>query len=136
MANDLLKITTPRGAVKQVRNSTGEVSCKIEWAPGFGRDWAQRLTGAQAMFDQEVLRRTDPYVPLDTGMLKNTALLASDIGGGELVWSTPYAAAQYYNTASSRPYDALRGGHWAERMKADHLPQLQDFARKAVQMSK
>ena len=136
MANDLLKITTPKGTVKQVQGKGGKVSCKIEWASGFGPDWTQKLTGAQAMFDQEVLRRTDPYVSLDTGMLKNTALLASDIGGGQLVWSTPYAAAQYYNTADSRPYDALRGGHWAARMKADNLPQLQDFARKAVRMIK
>lgn len=112
--------------------SRNGVTASIQWSSGFGPAWSARFQRVQTMFDQEVLRRTEPYVPLDSGVLKDSPLLASAIGQGLLVWSTPYAAAQYYNTAGSRSYDPLRGGHWAERMKADNLASLEAFVRKAV----
>ncbi|MGM9594169.1 MAG: minor capsid protein [Candidatus Onthomonas sp.] len=108
------------------------VTATVHWDPGMGAAWTARFQAAQAMLDEEILRRTDPYVPLDSGVLKSSAALASDIGGGELVWATPYAAAQYYNTAQTRAYDPLRGGMWFERMKADNMAALEAFARGAV----
>lgn len=108
------------------------VTASVHWNPGFGSAWSARFQAAQAMLDEEILRRTEPYVPVDSGVLKSSAPLASDIGGGELVWATPYAAAQYYNTAQTRAYDPLRGGMWFERMKADNLASLEAFARRAV----
>lgn len=131
MANKLLEIKTPRGVISQVRGKNG-VTIKMDWAPGFGPDWTKHLQGVQAMFDQEVLRVTEPYVPMDTGLLRRSAQMASNIGGGELDWSTPYAAVQYYGTSDSRSYSPLAGGHWGERMKADKLPQLEKFVKGAV----
>lgn len=121
-------IKTPRGAVLQGKNGTIE----LEWNKDFAPKWTNKFQKAQAMFDEEVLRLTEPYVPYDTHALARSALIASDIGGGRLVWATPYAAAQYYKTADSRPYSPIAGGHWGERMKSDNLAHLADFARKAV----
>ncbi len=131
MANPLLTVHTPRGAVSQIQGENG-IELKIEWNPGFGPDWTKHLQTVQARFDNEVLRITTPYVPMDTGLLYKSAELASNIGDGELIWSTPYAAAQYYGTGDSRPYSSLSGGHWGDRMKADNLSHLARFARKMV----
>ena len=80
----------------------------------------RNLNAAQQFVDSEVLRYSDPYIPFQTGMLKESGTLGTEIGSGEVNWIAPYAAAQYYDTADSRPYDDQRGGHWFERMKADH----------------
>ena len=128
MADRKVIISTPRGTVVQNRNNKIE----LNWNTNFSSEWTNTFQKAQAMFDEEVLRITEPYVPFDTHSLARSALIASDIGGGELVWATPYATAQYYDTADTRPYSPLAGGHWGERMKADHLAHLAVFARKAV----
>lgn len=138
--NDRLIIKTPRGSILERAYTKGQlkgrVYMRIEWDPGFGPDWTDHLQGVQAKFDTEVLRVTQPYVPYDTHMLQRSADLASDIGGGELDWATPYAVDQYYNTAESRPYSSLAGAHWGDRMKADQLPHLENFARKEASEKK
>lgn len=132
MSNKLLKIDTPRGTVYQKKTKSGKVRVEMDWRDGFGPDWTNGLNKAQAMFDQEVLRVIEPYVPRDTFMLRRSAVMASNIGGGEIVHATPYAAAQYYNTSDSRTYSSKAGSHWGERMKADNLTHLANFARGAV----
>lgn len=137
MANKLLNIHTPRGVVRQVRGKTGGVELKLEWNPRFGPGWTAHLQGVQAQFDKRVLALTDPYVPLDTGLLKNTASMASSVGDGELIWAAPYAAAQYYRSGSAGSITGpLRGPRWGERMKADHEPELEEYARKLVKSKK
>ena len=123
-----IKIETPGDLVSRKDG----VTARLHWDPGFGARWSARYQLAQTLLDQEVLRRTEPYVPLDSGLLKDSRLLASAIGEGLLVYATPYAAAQYYKTADTRTYDPLRGGHWFERMKADNREALAAFVRKAV----
>lgn len=132
MENKLLTIKTPKGDIYQQQGKSGKISIQIRWNPGFGPEWTKALNTVQAMFDTEVLRTTDPYVPIDTGMLRRSAQLTSDIGGGELVWATPYAAAQYYGTADPRPYSSLAGAHWGERSKADNLSHYAAFVKGAV----
>ena len=63
-------------------------------------------------------------------MLDKSGILGTQIGSGEVNWIAPYAAAQYYNTADSRSYDAQRGGRWFERMKADHRDEILRGAKK------
>lgn len=122
--NDKLLVSTPRGQIIERRytkgKNKGKLYARIEWTPGFGPKRTADLQGAQAFVDSEVLRYSDPYIPFRTGMLKASGKLGTEIGSGEVVWVAPYAAAQYYDTADSRPYDDQRGGHWFERMKADH----------------
>lgn len=52
---------------------------------------------AQTFVDSEVIRYCDPKVPFETGMLKDSALAASVIGQGTIVYDTPYARRMYYN---------------------------------------
>lgn len=132
MPNNSIIIETPRAVMISTSANGASIQTRIEWKPGFGREWTSHLQQVQGMFDMEVLRRTEPYVPFDTGMLAHSPIMASDIGGGLLVWNTPYAAHQYHQTSDSRLYDPLRGAHWGERMKADNLEALAQFVRRAV----
>lgn len=126
MSNKNIHIETPRGAVCQ--NTCGKA--RLTWNQGFGSMWTGRFNRAQQFVDSEVLRLSSPYVPFRTGMLDKSGTLGTQIGSGEVNWIAPYAAAQYYNTADSRSYDAQRGGHWFERMKADHRDEIVRGAKK------
>ena len=50
----------------------------------------------QKFIDSEVIRLCDPKVPFATGVLKHSAITASVIGQGIVVYSTPYARYLYY----------------------------------------
>ena len=74
----------------------------------------------QKHIDSETLRYSDPYVPINTGLLRQSGTDYTDIGSGEVVYNTLYARPQYYKTSESRPYSPLAGAKWFERMKIDH----------------
>lgn len=109
-------IKTPRGTIIQ----TGNASCKLVWNPGFGPQTSARYSRAQMFLDSEVLRLSTPYIPIKTSMLIKSGILGTVVGSGTVQWIAPYAKPQYYNTADTRSYDPKRGGHWFNRMKADH----------------
>lgn len=83
----------------------------------------------------EVKRLSDPYVPMQQGMLKNQATIASD--GSQLIYTQPYAHYQYYGKvmAGKAPkeytgddltyHGANRGPQWDKRMLADKSKQLE-----------
>ncbi|MEI3577921.1 MAG: minor capsid protein [Acutalibacteraceae bacterium] len=85
----------------------------------------------QKALDSEVLRRSDPYVPMRTGALKKSGIIGTKIGSGLVQYVAPYAKKQYYNNAgrgrqgmakkNAHNYKCLRGKLWFERMKTDHL---------------
>jgi hypothetical protein len=92
------------------------VSYRIEW------DNMQRILSRRGLEDNgrvqffvsnEVAKRSDKYVPLRSGMLKNTVQIKPKV----VTYVQPYAARQYYRTATTRSYDPLRGAYWFERMK-------------------
>lgn len=62
----------------------------------------------QAFFTSEIRRYADPYVPMDTGMLKNTAITNPT----QIIYVQPYAAKQYYSHKST----IGRGRDWINRM--------------------
>lgn len=104
----------------------------------------------QQFIDSEVIRLCDPKVPFRTGVLKHSAITASAIGQGLVVYATPYARYLYYGEVygpnipryeagelagfwsppgqkkhpTGRPltYSGApeRGAFWFERMKAEH----------------
>lgn len=80
---------------------------------------ARRLdkTG-QKQLASEVKRLCDPYVPMVTGTLKNTAQVLSD----GVLYPQPYAARQYYTNGGSS--DGHRGRAWDKRMLADRSGEL------------
>ena len=84
----------------------------------------------QKYLASEVKRLSDPYVPMQQGMLKNNAQIASD--GSSIVYNQPYAHYQYYGkvmagrapkkyTGDDLTYNGApqRGARWTERMMID-----------------
>lgn len=130
--NELLTIKGPRGTLSQIETKSGKIKVKLEWDPSYAPTMTNVLQQVQADLDQEIVRLVSPYVPFQTGTLEKSAQIATDIGSGEVIHSTPYAAYQYYRTSDTREYDPRRGGHWGDRMKADKLPQIESFVRKRV----
>lgn len=90
----------------------------------------------QKAIDNEVLRRSDPYVPMRTGVLKKSGFLATKIGSGEVVYGAVYADEQYYHNAGrgrqGTAKGGLRGKYWFERMKVDHLDDILKTANNAA----
>ena len=110
------KIETPKGVIFKGENGFAQ----LEWNAGFSDKWNKSYGKAQEFVDSEVLRLCSKMVPLQTSMLQKSGILGTEIGKGEVCWIAPYARQQYYNTADSRSYDPQRGGHWFDRMKAQH----------------
>ena len=111
------------------------VDLKLRFRPGFQADMDAGFQRAQYAFSQQVAKAVDPYVPFDTGTLKNSVNQASDFKGGKLVYNTPYARKQYYLHAQGtdlRGDTGLRGSYWGQRAIADHKDELIQFARNAV----
>lgn len=88
----------------------------------------------QKYVDSEVLRRSDPYVPFLTGALKKSGFLGTKIGSGTVIYNAIYAHKNYYHNRGrgkqGTSKGGLRGKYWFERMKADHLTDIVDGAKR------
>lgn len=97
---------------------------------------------AQQFFCNEVWRMSDPYTPMDQGVLKSNVSLESD--GSGITYNSPYAKYQYYGkvmvgSAPKQPIDKgltyegspMRGSFWEKRMWSDRgneiLKSVKDF---------
>lgn len=76
----------------------------------------------QKFFTHEVRRHCDPYVPMRSGILKNTSVERVRY----IEYIQPYARRQYYENAGARKQGTtkhntqhLRGKMWDRRMWAD-----------------
>ncbi|RUM43010.1 MAG: capsid protein [Desulfocapsa sp.] len=121
------KIETPRGSI--THNKSGKAVLK--WNTDFQPKWQGRFTLAQKFVDSEVLRLSEPYIPLDTSMLIKSGILGTEIGSGTVKWIAPYAKAQYYSPRKpGSQTGALRGPYWFERMKKTYLRKILNGAKK------
>lgn len=68
----------------------------------------------QRYIDEKVAEFCEPYVPVDTGRLRDSA--KGNAGSGKVIYNVDYAREQYYNNKGG---EGLRGKMWFERMKAD-----------------
>ena len=110
---------------------------KITFRPGFQADMDARFAKLQFAFSQKVAATVDPYVPFDTGTLKNSVNQASDFKEGLLVYNTPYARRQYYLHEQGKGLhgeNGLRGSYWGQRALADMGEHLALYATRAVTM--
>ena len=93
----------------------------------------------------EVKRLSDPYVPMQQGILKNTAQVVDSGTGVAILYNQPYAHYQYYGEvmAGRAPkhytgkdidyHDAsIRGKEWDKRMMADRKDDVVKAAAKFV----
>lgn len=130
-----LVVRTPMGTVFTEQAGAGRCEARIRWNKDAGANLASTLTNARSMLMQRILRDTDPLVPFDTGILKNTAQLATDYDSGEIIWSTPYARRQYYlheKGTALHGDTGLRGSWWAERSRDSNKISWEQFYKKAV----
>lgn len=125
-------IRTPRGQIIQTRTRAGKVTAELTWNPNFATARTKNFSRAQVFVDNEVLRYCSALIPFQTGMLDKSGKLGTVIGSGLVQYIAPYAAEQYYNTATSRSYDANRGAKWFERMKVAYKQDILSGAQKLM----
>jgi hypothetical protein len=93
---------------------------QMVWHPDATLKYQRKYSAAQRWLNSEIIRRSEPYTPLKTGMLIQSAEDRPP-GSGSVRWTTPYARYQYY--FPKEPGSAtgpLRGPRWVDRMLADH----------------
>ncbi len=81
---------------------------------------------------EEATRRAEfemrAYVPIDQGVLRASAQIASRYRAGLIVWATPYALEQYgVPMAHTTPGTC---DHWDEAWARDRMPQYLDYVGK------
>lgn len=92
----------------------------------------------QKFIDTECLRRCDELVPKDTGILKQSGILCTQIGSGEVKYRTPYARRWYYMSAQFQEGSGSgmgtvgRGNYWFERMKQQYKEQILAGAKRVA----
>jgi hypothetical protein len=107
-------IETPRGSI--YLDAGGKAV--LEFNASFRRIWQRRYSEAQKFVDSEILRRSEPYIPLLTGTLIKSGILGTEIGSGLVRWIAPYARRQYYaKRAPGSATGPLRGPFWFQRGK-------------------
>lgn len=119
------------------------IAATLKWNQGFADKWNGRYDEAQRFVDSEVLRLSEPYLPFQTGGLRDAGIAGTVPGSGEVVWNGPYARYLYYGKVMvGRAPKQLtdrdlrfhgaprRGAFWFERMMADKGKQIIAKARK------
>ena len=122
----MIEIKTPRGIISESKSG----NAKLIWIDDFAKRRNEQFDAVQKMVDSEVLRQSDPYVPMRTGMLKKSGILGTVIGEGVVKYIAPYARQNYYTNAGrgreGTQNGGLRGKYWFERMKADHKDEIRE----------
>lgn len=98
---------------------------------------------AQVYLASQVARFCDPYVPMQSGTMKNTRQIAQD--GSAIVYPGPYAhyhyvgevmagrAPKHYTGRALSHHGApMRGPSWDKRMMSDHKDEVVDAFAKYV----
>ena len=108
--------------------TNGKGRTELVWNPNFGGEQSKKFSSAQKIVDSEVLRKCDPYVPMQTGMLKKSGILGTVVGSGVVEYIAPYAKRQYYTNGGNGRDGTSKGGKrgkfWFERMKAAHKDEI------------
>jgi hypothetical protein len=121
------RIETPRGQV--IIGNGGKA--QLIWNTNFQPKWQRRYSAAQMFVDSEVLRLSEPFTPLLTGMLVKSGTLGTEIGSGKVSWIAPYSRKQYYSPrAPGSETGPERGPFWFTRMKAQYREQIVTGARR------
>ncbi|MDE6035729.1 MAG: minor capsid protein [Ruminococcus sp.] len=84
----------------------------------------EKIHRTQIYVDSEILRRSDPLIPFQTGSLKRSGITGTRIGTGVVKYTAPYAKRQYFAGKSS----SQRGRLWVRRM---WISQRKDIVKNA-----
>lgn len=89
-----------------------------------------RTSMAREALAQQVLKDSNYFIPMDSGDLMKSGVIASR--GKEVTWNTPYAKAQYHGlpnkSKDSNPNATMK---WFEAAKALWLKRWELIAKKA-----
>ena len=89
------------------------------------------------MLSSEILRDCNKYCKEDTGMLIMSSYINSDLKNGRLVWSTPYAARQYYAIQTAyKDVNPNASWRWCEVAKNNHKDQWTKKAQAIMRLYK
>ena len=102
----------------------------VSFSPDFQVRNKRQFHAAQRFVDSEVLRRAEPYVPIQTGKLRQSGYSGTTIGSGTVKYTAPYAKMRYYK---GRAKTALQGKFWFSRMKSDHKQKILSGAKEKFQ---
>lgn len=77
----------------------------------------------QKILDDKVLTDSNYYIPAAEWNLRDSGIMHSPIGRGEVIWQTPYARRLYYNPQYnfSKDKNPNARGLWFESAKSDKL---------------
>ena len=92
----------------------------------------------QRYIDTEVVRLSDKFAPMRTGILKKA--LGTVYGSGKVKYNVPYAKNQYYHNAGygkgGTENGGTRGRLWFERMKAAFGKKLAENVKRIAGVAK
>jgi len=98
----------------------------ISFYPAALTERKRQFQAAQKYVDSEVLRRAEPYVPMQTGKLRQSGYAGTRIGSGVVQYTAPYARPRYFKGRAKR---GLQGKFWFSRMKSDHKEKILSGAK-------
>lgn len=79
-----------------------------------------KYSKAQTFLDNEVLKDSEPYVPMRTGFLRDSGPIGTKIGSGSIIYNATYAKAMYYGTYMhfSKDKHPQACAQWFEKAKS------------------
>jgi hypothetical protein len=88
----------------------------------------------QFVMDQQVLKDSNYFIPMDLRDLEKSSILHSKIGQGKIMWKTPYAARLYYNPQYNFAKDKNPNaqGLWFEVAKARFMGKWKEVITEAI----
>lgn len=91
--------------------------------PGVVARLSKQLVFSQVALDMQVMKDSNQFCPQAEGTLQASAVTATKIGSGEVIWNTPYAHRLYhhpeYNFSLDKNPNAR--GKWFEEAKTRYL---------------
>lgn len=138
------------------------MSYRFQWNPAFGEKSRGGLDRAQRAIDSSVLRFSEPFLPFQSGALRNSGITGTKVGSGRVRWTAPYAHYLYegkvmgpnvpiheggqlvgfFSPRAPKTYTGKelqfhgapkRGARWFDRMKRVHTTDIVEAANRAYQ---
>ena len=81
-----------------------------------------KYSRAQKWLDNEVLKDSNPYVPMRTGNLAGSGIRGTTLGSGKVIYNTPYSRKMYYgiNLNFSKAKHPKACAQWFEKAKSQY----------------
>lgn len=108
------------------------VKIRVEWNPDTRKKFSELSEKGQQILDQEVLKSSNVFIPMDTGELMRSSLRATQFGSGKIIWDTSYARKLYFNPEYkfSTDKNSQAQGLWFEVAKSRDLNSWIDILEK------